>query len=97
MFKTTSKVIMTAAAAGLAFAPIAVQANTRAGAQAPVYTSSTSSQPGLGRSEDGEGVVGVPGILIAVFSAAAVIGGIAVASSEDAEDTDSDSTQSPGT
>lgn len=96
MFKATWKVIMTAAAAGLAFAPIAAQANTRAGDQAPVYTSSSSAQPGLGRSAEGEGVVGVPAILIGIFSAAAIVGGIAVASSEDSEDTGG-STQSPGT
>lgn len=94
MFKATSKVIMTAAAAGMALAPIAAQANTRAADSAPVYTSS-AAQPGLGRSAEGEGVVGVPGILIGIFAAAAIIGGIAVAASEDDEDTDE--TQSPGT
>lgn len=96
MFKTTSKVIMTVAAAGMAFAPIAAQANTRAGDSAPVYTSSSAAQPGLGRDAEGEGVVGVPGILIGIFAAAAIVGGIAIASSEDDEDS-SDSTQSPGT
>ena len=95
MFKGTSKIIATAAAVGLAMAPVAAQANTRAGDQSPVYTSSTASQPGLGRSEEGESVVGVPGILIGIFAAAAVIGGIVIAASEDDEDTDE--TQSPGT
>lgn len=94
MFKT-SKVIMTAAAASLAFAPIAAQANTRAADSAPVYSSASASQPGLGRSDEGESIVGVPGILIGIFAAAAVIGGIVIASSEDSEDTDE--TQSPGT
>jgi hypothetical protein len=94
MFKATSKVIMATAAAGLALAPIAVQANTRAADSAPVYTS-TTAQPGLGRSAEGEGVVGVPGLLVGIFAAAAIIGGIAVAASED--DEDADETQSPGT
>lgn len=93
MSKLTSKIIMAAAAAGLAFAPISAQANTRAGDSAPVYTSSSAAQPGLGRSDEGEGVVGVPGIIIGIFAAAAVIGGVVIASSED----DNDETQSPGT
>lgn len=94
MFKATSKVIMTAAAAGLALAPISAQANTRAGDQAPVYTSSAAAQPGLGRNAEGEGVAGVPGIVIGIFAAAAVIGAVVIASSEDDEDTDEN--QSPG-
>lgn len=93
MFKT-SKVIMTAAAASLAFAPIAAQANTRAADSAPVYTSTSAAQPGLGRSDEGEAIVGVPGILIGIFAAAAVIGGVVIASSGDE---DNDETQSPGT
>ncbi|KEO88638.1 hypothetical protein EH31_16920 [Erythrobacter longus] len=95
MFKSTSKFITTAAAAGLAFAPIAVQANTRAADSAPVYTSASAAQPGLGRSAEGEDVVGVPGVIIGIFAAAAVIGAITIAASEDDEDTDP--TQSPGT
>ncbi|MEP1422950.1 MAG: hypothetical protein ABJK59_14380 [Erythrobacter sp.] len=90
-----NKIITTAAAAGLAFAPIAAQANTRAADSAPVYTSASTAQPGLGRSAEGEGVVGVSGIIIGLFAAAAIIGGIVIASSEDDEDTDE--TQSPGT
>lgn len=91
MFKTTSKVIMTAAAAGLAFAPIAAQANTRASDSAPVYTSASAAQPGLGRTAEGENATGTPAILIAVFAAAAVVGGIVIAAGEDNDDT-----QSPG-
>ena len=94
MFKKTSKVIVTAAAASLAFAPIAAQANTRASDAAPVYTNTSAAQPGLGREAEGEGVAGAPGILIAVFAAAAVIGGVAVAAGEDSDDTDEN--QSPG-
>ena len=82
MFKKTSKVIMTAAAAGLAFAPIAAQANTRAADAAPVYTN-TTAQPGQGRAAEGENAVGATGILIAIFAGAAVIGGIAIAAGED--------------
>jgi hypothetical protein len=93
MFKTTSRLIMTAAAASLAFAPIAVQANTRAGDSAPVYTSS-AAQPGLARSAEGEDFVGRPGVLIALFAAAAAIGAIILIADEDDEDTDEN--QSPG-
>ena len=90
MFKMTSKVIMTAAAAGMAFAPIAAQANTRAADAAPVY-SNTASQPGQGRADEGENAVGTTGILVAIFAGAAIIGGIAIAASED-----DDENQSPG-
>ena len=92
MLKATSKVIMTVAAAGMAFAPIAAQANTRAGDQASVYTNSSAAQPGAGRTTEGENVAGVPGILIGIFAAAAVVGGIAIAASED----DGGDNQSPG-
>ncbi|MEM1050675.1 MAG: hypothetical protein AAGI28_01135 [Pseudomonadota bacterium] len=92
MLKVTSKVVTTVAVAGLAFAPIAAQANTRAGDQAPLYTGSTASQPGLGRSTEGQSLEGAPAILIALFAAAAIIGAIVVAASEDTDDT-----QSPGT
>ena len=95
MFKATSKVIMTAAAAGLAFAPISAQANTRAGDQAPVYTSATAAQPGLGRGAEGESIEGTPGIIVAVFAAAAIIGAVVVIASEDSEDNNDN--QSPGT
>lgn len=90
-----TKIITTTAAAGLAFAPIAAQANTRAADSAPVYTSTSAAQPGLGRSAEGENIVGVPGVIIGLLAAAAVIGAIVIASSEDDEDTDP--TQSPGT
>lgn len=92
MFKSTSKVIMTAAAAGLAFAPIAAQANTRAADAAPVY-SNTSAQPGQGRAAEGENVQGASAILIALFAGAAIIGGIVIAAGEDG----GDDNVSPGT
>lgn len=90
MIKTMSRMMVATAAAGLAFAPIAAQANTRAGDNAPVYSSSVS-QPGLARSAEGEEIRGASGILIALLAAAAVIGGIIAVA-----DTD-DNGQSPGT
>jgi hypothetical protein len=86
MFKTTAKIMATAAAAGLAFAPIAASANTRA-ADAPVY--SAASGPGLDRSVEGEGVI-APGILAAIFAALIAAGIIIIA------DDDDDDNQSPG-
>jgi hypothetical protein len=94
MFKTTSRLIVTAAAASMAFAPIAAQANTRASDSAPVYTSGAASQPGLARAAEGESFVGRPGVLIALFAAAAAIGAIILIADEDDEDTDQN--QSPG-
>lgn len=95
MFKTTSRLIVTAAAASMAFTPIAVQANTRAGDSAPIYASNSASQPGLARDAEGESFVGRPGVLIALFAAAAAIGAIVLIADED--DEDSDENQSPGT
>ncbi|MFU7527410.1 hypothetical protein [Qipengyuania sp. ASV99] len=90
MIKIMSRMMVTAAAASMAFAPIAAQANTRAGDSAPVYTS-TASAPGLARSAEGEELRGTPGILIALLAAAAAIAGIvAVADTNDEG-------QSPGT
>ncbi len=90
MIKTMSRLMVAAAATSMAVAPIAAQANTRAGDSAPVYTSSVS-QPGLARSAEGEELRGGAGILIALLAAAAAIGGIiAVADTEDDD-------QSPGT
>lgn len=90
MIKATSRVMVAAAAASMAFAPIAVQANTRA-ADAPVYNTSSAAQPGMGREADGEEVKGTPGILIAILGVAAAIGGIVAITD------DSDDDQSPGT
>lgn len=89
MMKPVSRLMMTAAAVGMAFAPIAAQANTRAGDNAPVYTSNSASQPGVGRAAEGEQLVGVPGILAIIFAAAAVAGVIIIL--------DDDDDQSPGT
>ena len=90
MIKTMSRLMVTAAAASMAFAPIAVQANTRASDNAPVYTN-TTSQPGLERSAEGEELRGAPSILIALLAAAAAIGGIIAVTNND------DDGQSPGT
>ena len=89
MMKTMSRALVTAAAASMAFAPIAAQANTRAGDNTPVYTSN-AAQPGLGRDAEGESVKGSGGILLAIFAVAAAIGGIIVIA-------DGDDGQSPGT
>lgn len=89
MMKTVSRALVTAAAVSMAFAPIAVQANTRAGDSTPVYTTSVS-QPGLGREAEGESAKGASGILLAIFAAAAAIAGIVVVAG-------GDDGQSPGT
>lgn len=90
MIKTSSRLAVIAAIAGLAFAPIAAQANTRAGDSTPVYTSSTA-QPGVGRSAEGESLVGVPSIILALLAGAATIASIVVASDSEEDDV------SPGT
>ena len=89
MKNIVSRALVTAAAAGLAFAPIAAQANTRAGDNAPVY-SDTVSQPGLARNADGEEMRGGASIILLLLAAAAAIGGIIIIA-------DGDDGQSPGT
>ena len=81
-----SRLLMTAAAAGLAFAPIAATAKTRAGNSAVTYA--PVSAPGQGRDADGEKLV-APGILVAILSAAAAAGVIVIID-------DGDDNQSPG-
>ncbi|WP_298470093.1 hypothetical protein [uncultured Erythrobacter sp.] len=88
MMKFASRLAMTAAAAGLAFAPIAAQANTRAGDSSTFYSGSAVSQPGVGRSADGEELKGTSGILIILFGAAVIAGIIIIIDDED--------NQSPG-
>lgn len=54
-----AKLALAAGAISLSFAPVAASAGTRAGDNAPVYSSSYSSaqsQPGIGRSAEGEQV-----------------------------------------
>ena len=94
MKNMVSRVMAATAAAGLVFAPIAAQANTRAGDNTPVYTSnSTASQPGLAREAEGEEAGGKgSAIILLLFAAAAAIAGIAVIADDDSEEG-----QSPGT
>ncbi len=66
MFKTARNVMAALAAGGLVLTPVAAQANTRAGDSKAFYTSS-QVQPGLGRSAEGEGVVGESGDIIALI------------------------------
>ncbi len=94
MMKSMSRLMVTAAAAGMAFAPVAAQANTRAGDSAPVYTaqsSETSAQPGTNRNADGENIAGVPALIGALLAAAAAAGVIVIVADDDDDD------QSPGT
>lgn len=91
MLRTLSRVIMTAAAASVAILPIAAQAETRAGDSGAVYSVS-SSQPGLGRSSEGESAIGGFGILLALLAAGLIATGIFFAA-DDGDDDD----QSPGT
>ena len=88
MIKTTSRLVMTAAAASLAFAPIAANANTRAADSTATYT--TASAPGEGVDAKGEKLAGAPGILLALFGGGLIIAAIIIAADED------DDNQSPG-
>jgi len=87
--KFASRLAMTVATASLAFAPIAAQANTRAGDSGAFYTTSAVSQPGAGRAAEGEALEGESGILIILLAAAAVIAGIIIIA-------DDEDNQSPG-
>ena len=118
MFNTTktilaqaaSRLALTGAAAGLVFAPIAVQAqtaspaNTRAGDGAPVYQSEPASQPGTRRDDDDDdddsGFIGIPFGIAALFAAAASAGTIAIVADGDDDNIGNgpgDNDQSPGT
>lgn len=91
MTKFATRMMMTAAAATMAFAPIAAQAGTRASDNASVYS---VSAPGVGRSANGENQSeggGASAIILGLLAAAAVIAGIYFA--VDSEDDG----QSPGT
>jgi len=90
MMKTMSRLMVTAAAASMVVAPIAAQANTRAGDSTPTYTSQ-SAQPGLERSAEGEEMRGGGSILLLLLAAAAAAAGIAIAAGNDDDD------RSPGT
>lgn len=87
MIKIATRMMMTAAAASMAFAPIAVQAGTRASDNSSVYS---VSAPGVGREAEGESVRG-GGIVLAIFAAVLIGAGIFFAVDSD------DQGQSPGT
>ena len=91
MKKTISRVMISAAAAGMVFAPIAAQANTRAADNAPVYTAETEAQPGLAREAEGENMRGGASVVLLLLAAAAAVAGVIALASGD------DDGQSPGT
>ena len=93
MPKTAQKILTTLATVGLVFTPVAAQANTRAGDSKAFYTSS-QVQPGLGRSAEGEGVVGESGDIIALILVGLWATGIFVIVADIGDD-DNDN-QSPG-
>lgn len=88
MMKTANRLFLAAAAASVAVLPIAAQANTRAGDSGSVYS---VSAPGLGRSAQGESLESTEGVIIGILAAAAIVGGIVLASESE------DDGQSPGT
>lgn len=90
MMKFVTRLAMTAAAASLAVLPIAAQANTRAGDNAAVYSTS-ASQPGVGRDAEGEEAKSGFAIILGILAAVAIGAGIFFA-----QDSDDDG-QSPGT
>jgi len=104
MTKTLSRLMVTAAAAGMAAAPIAAQTDTRA-SSAPVYAQQASAQPGTARDDDdGEGIaaLGIPAAVAALFGTAAAAGVIVVVTDDDGDGDDDDDVdngfdQSPGT
>jgi len=85
MTKFATRMMMSAAAAAMAFAPIAAQAGTRASQDAPVYSGSDTD-------DDGEGeLFGVDGIIVGIAALVAVGFGIFFATDSE------DEGQSPGT
>jgi hypothetical protein len=90
MKKLATRLAVSAAAASMAVMPIAAQANTRAGDNAAVYSTS-AAQPGVGRAAEGEDAKSGFGIILGLLAAAAIIGGVFFASDSD------DNGQSPGT
>lgn len=89
MMKSATRMMVAAAAASLAFAPIAAQAGTRAGDSGAVFAA--SSAPGMGRSADGESLDSGTSIILALLAAGLVIAGIVAAADSN------DNGQSPGT
>lgn len=91
MSKTIQKVLAAVAAAGLAFTPIAAQANTRAGDSGAFYSGS-QSQPGQGRTASGESIAGGADIL-ALILVGLWVTGVVLAFADDDDDIFN---QSPG-
>ena len=89
MKKFMSRALVGAAAAGMVFAPIAAQANTRAGDSAPVYATNVA-QPGMAREIDGENVRGAGNTLLLLLALGAAGLGIYTL-------LDSNNAASPGT
>ncbi|MEO0908489.1 MAG: hypothetical protein AAFY07_13290 [Pseudomonadota bacterium] len=73
MKKFMSRALVGAAAAGMVFAPIAAQANTRAAESTPVYSTSVA-QPGMARKADGEKLRGGSALLLILALGAAGFG-----------------------
>lgn len=94
MLKTIQKMTTALAAAGLVLAPVAAQANTRAGDNASFYTAS-QSQPGLQSTTEGESIQGT-GDIIALFLAGLWVTGIIIIAADVGDDSDDDDNQSPG-
>lgn len=90
MMKTATRIMMTAAAAGMVFAPIAAQANTRASDASSVYAVS-AAQPGLGRPEEGESRKRGISVILALLASGLIVGGLIIALNS------KDNGQSPGT
>ncbi|WP_298470133.1 hypothetical protein [uncultured Erythrobacter sp.] len=93
MSKVAQKLMTALAATGLLLAPVAAQANTRAGDSSSLYTSAQVG-PGAGRSADGEGLGGEPGDIIGILLAGLWLTGIIVIVVD--LDDDGNDNQSPG-
>jgi len=89
-----TRMMMTAAAASMAFMPVVAQANTRAGDSATVY-STAKAKPGVGRAAKGEKQAQGFSIVLGLLAASAVIVGGLIAGGVIGNSTDDD--QSPGT
>lgn len=92
MRKIASRLAVATAAASMVLTPIAAQANTRAGDNATIYSSSAVSQPGTARNASGEDLDGAffnERLLFALIALLATAGVIIIIDDED--------DQSPGT
>ena len=92
MSKIAQKLMTALAATSLLVAPVAAQANTRAGDSASFYTSA-QVQPGVGRTAEGEGLAN-SGDIIGLLLAGLWLTGIIVIAAD--LDSDGNDNQSPG-